>query len=338
MVELIFPVLLADIGGTNARFAVLPNAEHAAIPLGQTETRQHATLGDALANDILKRTELTPKSFVFAVAGPVHPDVTRLTNFPWEIAPRALIAQFGLSCMILVNDFEAQALALPALKAEDVVVIGEVSPAASGTRVVVGPGTGLGAAGLIDVAGMLVPVPGEGGHVGVVPVSERDFAIWPNIPRPEGATSDRLSAELLLQGVGLIRIAQAIAKTDGVVCPYAVPADVTAGAERGEAIGVEALSLFCSYLGQVAGDLALVYLPKGGVFLAGGIAPRILNALKSGGFRAAFEDKWPHGKVMAGFSTAVVVHPQSGLLGLEAFSRRPEAYALDMAGRMWLPA
>lgn len=334
MAELAFPVLVADIGGTNARFALVTGTIDPLLELGQTETRAHQTLAEAIADFVLPRVPVHPLSFVFAIAGPVHPDVSRLTNCPWEVDPKALVARFGLEAMVLVNDFEAQAFALPALGPDDTVVIGDKAPSASGTRVVVGPGTGLGAAGLLDVAGQLVPVPGEGGHISVEPVTERDFAIWPHIPRPEGCGT-RLSAEILGQGAAFLRLAEAIARTDGVSCTYQKPADVTAGAEKGEPIAMEAVELFCEYMGRVAGDLALIYLPKGGVYLAGGIAPRLLNTLKNGRFRAAFEDKWPHNGLMSGFATCVVTHPQSGLLGLAAYARNPASYLMDLRGRRW---
>lgn len=158
-----FPVLFADIGGTNARFAILSDAHAALKHLETVETRLYPTVEDALESAVIARTSLTPKSLVFAVAGPIQEERTPLTNCPWVVEPRALIKRFDLDHVILFNDFEALALALPALEAGDLDPIGDGLPPDDGTKVVIGPGTGLGAAGLVHAAHTWVPVPGRAG-------------------------------------------------------------------------------------------------------------------------------------------------------------------------------
>ena len=179
---------------------------------------------------------------------------------------------------------------------------------------------------------MWVPVPGEGGHIDLAPITPRDLAIWPNIERP-GA---RVSGETLVCGSGLLRLYRAIAKTDGRAAVATTPAEVTAAAEAGDPIAVEALQLFCVYLGRVAGDLAVAFLAKGGVYLAGGIAPRVAHVLKSGGFRAAFEDKAPHEDLMKQMATAVIVHERPALAGLVAYARTPTRFGVHLDGRHWI--
>ena len=151
---------------------------------------------------------------------------------------------------------------------------------ADGARVVLGPGTGLGAGALIPARGMWVPVPGEGGHIDLSPVSERDFAIWPNVER----TGGRIGAETLLCGSGMVRLYRAVCASDGVQPEFATPKEVTeAGLSGASQQAAETLSLFATHLGRVAGNLALVFMPTGGVFLAGGISAKIAPVLKSGG-------------------------------------------------------
>lgn len=329
--SLSFPVLFADIGGTNARFALLADVAAEPVHLPTVETRLHATLEDALAAAVLPGTATPPRSLIFAVAGPIGPERTPLTNCPWVVEPRRLIARFGLDDVILFNDFEALALSLPFLGPKDLVAVGPGLPAAEGTKIVVGPGTGLGAAGLVHAAGAWVPVPGEGGHIDLAPVTARDRAIWPHIER----IGERVSGETVVCGSGMLRLYRAIAAADGVEPVLASPAEITAAAEAGDGRARETLALFAVHLGRVAGSLALTFLSKGGVYLAGGIAPRIADVLKSGGFRAAFEDKWPHEALLKGIPTAIVVHDRPALAGLVGFARDPRLFALSLDGRHW---
>lgn len=327
-----FPVLFADIGGTNARFAMLTDS-HAQLSHFETvETRNHATLEDALDKAVLNRTSTTPRSMVFAVAGPIREERTQLTNCPWVVVPRDLIETFDLDHVILFNDFEALALSLPGLGAADLVAVGDALPPDVGTKVVIGPGTGLGAAGLVHAAHMWVPVPGEGGHIDLAPITERDRQIWPHIERQ----GERVSGETLICGSGLLRLYRAVAAADGVPPTCETPAEVTAAAEAGDRMAAETLALFAVHLGRVAGNLALAFLARGGVYLAGGIAPRIAAVLQSGGFRAAFEDKYPHEEIMKAMATAIVVHERPALAGLVGFARTPTRFGVHLEGRHWV--
>lgn len=326
-----FPVLFADIGGTNARFALLDSPDGEPVYPGNLETRDFATPVDAVRDGVLPRTGLVPKSLVFAVAGPIQEERTPLTNCHWIIEPRALIDAFGLDQVLLFNDFEALSLALPTLAGDDLAPIGPVVPPPTGNRIVVGPGTGLGAAGLLNVGGSWVPVAGEGGHIDLAPMTDRDNAIWPHVER----TGGRISGETLVCGSGLLRLYRAIAATDGLPAPLGTPAAVTAAAEAGEPVAREAVELFAEYLGRTVGNLALVFLAHGGVYLAGGIAPRIADVLRSGRFRAAFEDKAPHNALLAGMATAVIVHPRPALAGLIGYARNPRAFLINLDGRIW---
>lgn len=327
-----FPVLFADIGGTNARFAVLSDA-HAELRHFETvQASAYRNVDDAIADAVIDRTAIRPRSLVFAVAAPIGPERTPLTNSHWVVEPRRLIQTFDLDHVLLFNDFEALALALPGLGPDDLMAIGGSLPPGDGTKVVVGPGTGLGAAGLVHAAHTWVPVPGEGGHIDLAPVTDRDIEIWPHVERQ----GDRVTGETLICGSGILRLYRAVCAADGVAPAFASPAEITAAAEEADARAVETLELFAVHLGRIAGNLALTFLSRGGVYLAGGIAPRIAGVLASGGFRAAFEDKYPHETLMGGIATAIVTHDRPALAGMVDFARTPTRFGVHLDGRHWV--
>jgi glucokinase len=304
--KLPFPILIGDIGGTNARFSILIDAYAEPKAFPNVRTADYPTIDDAIQAVVLDKTSVQPRSAILAVAGPIDGDEIDLTNCDWVVRPKAMIVNLGFEDVLVVNDFEAQALAAAALPDEYREALGPKGEPHMASRVVLGPGTGLGVAGLVYARHIWFPVPGEGGHVDVGPRSERDFEIFPHLKRIEG----RISAEEILSGRGVVNIYQA-------VC------------------AAETLSLFATYLGRVAGDMALIFMARGGVYLAGGISQKILPALRAPAFRAAFEDKAPHSQLMATIPTFVVTHPQAALAGLASFARTPAAYGISMDGRRW---
>ncbi|MEJ0097035.1 MAG: glucokinase [Bauldia sp.] len=327
-----FPILIGDIGGTNARFALVNGAEAAIERLPNVHTADFPTIDDAIATAVIDGAGARPKSAVLAVAGPIAGERIDLTNSEWVVEPRKSVARFALGEMVLLNDFEAQSLALPDLGAADIAQIGGGGMRANATRVVLGPGTGLGAGALLHARGVWIPVPGEGGHVDLGPESERDMAIWPHLERVFG----RISAETVLCGPGMVRLYRAVAAVDGVPAPLATPAEVTtAGLAGSDAQAAETLALFASYLGRVAGDLALIFMPYGGVFLGGGIPTRIAPVLQAGGFRRAFTDKAPHEGLLERMATAIITKEDSALAGIAAFARSPSRFGVDVSGRRW---
>jgi glucokinase len=274
----------------------------------------------------------TPKSAVLALAGPIAGDRVPLTNCDWVVEPKVSIARFGLSEMVLLNDFEAQSLALPDLVLDDLDAIGNGSMNLTGARVVIGPGTGLGAGALVRTRDIWVPVPGEGGHIGLGPVTARDLEVWPHVERH----GPRVTAETLLCGAGMVRLYQAICASDGVRPALDTPAAVTAaGLAESDAQAVETLDLFAEHLGRAAGDVALVFMAYGGVYLAGGITARIAPVLKAGRFRAGFLDKWPHQRLMERMGTAIIVKEDAALAGIGAFARNPSRFGVELDGRRW---
>ena len=328
----VFPVLIGDIGGTNARFAILVDsyAEPKEFPV--LLTKDFETLEDAIQSVVLDHTSIQPRSAVIAIAGPVEGDEIPLTNCHWVVKPHQMMERFNLQDITVLNDFEAQALAVVSLDEQHLENIGGETSHPNGKRVVLGPGTGLGVAGLIRSRQTWVPVPGEGGHVDFGPRSERDLQIFPFIEKIDG----RVSAEQLLCGRGLQHIYQAICQADGISATLITPAEITdAALDKSNPQAIETLELFVIYLGRLAGDLALIFMAQGGVYLSGGIPQRILTALRTGSFRTAFEDKAPHQLILKSIPVYVITHPRAAIAGLSAYARTPSRFDIHTDGRRW---
>lgn len=327
-----FPVLIGDIGGTNARFAILRDAYAEPNEFPIVQTANFATIDEAIQTTILDKTSIQPRSAVLAVAGPVEGDEIELTNCDWVVRPRHMIETLGLDEVLVVNDFEAQALAVVALGPEHLEQIGGGEPEHGHGRVVLGPGTGLGVAGLVHSRGIWIPVPGEGGHVDMGPRSERDFEVFPHIERIDG----RISGEQILCGRGLVNLYNAVTRADGISPRFTTPQEITTAAlEKSDASAQSAVDIFVTCLGRLAGDLALIFMSKGGVYLTGGIAQKIVPALKNGLFRAAFEDKAPHSDLVRQMPVYVITHPLAARAGLAAYARTPAAFGVETEGRRW---
>ncbi|EIM73955.1 glucokinase [Nitratireductor aquibiodomus RA22] len=330
-----FPVLIGDIGGTNARFAILvdSNAEPKAFPVVQTA--DYATIDEAIQSAILDRTSIIPQSAVLAVAGPVEGDEIDLTNCDWVVRPRKMMETMGFSDIVVINDFEAQALAVVALDDDNLEMVCPGTSQPTGSRVVLGPGTGLGMAGLVHAQHTWFPVPGEGGHVDLGPRTERDLEIFPHLERIEG----RVAAEQILCGRGMVNLYRAINAADGNKPVHETPAEISsAGLDGSDPVAVETLDLFVTYLGRLAGDMALIFMARGGVYLSGGIAQKIVPTLKNGHFRAAFEDKAPHSALVKDIPVYVITHPKAALVGLAAYARTPVRFGIETQGRRWKAA
>jgi glucokinase len=327
-----FPVLVGDIGGTNARFAILPGPQADAIEFETVSTAAFPDIDVAIERAILAPSPVRPRSAVLAIAAPVKGEEIRLTNCPWTVRPQVLIDRLGFDEVVILNDFEAQALAVIAIGPDHLVQVGGGTADPDASRVVLGPGTGLGVAGLVNANGVWVPVPGEGGHVDMGPRTPRDFAVFPHIERIEG----RISGEQMLCGRGLVNLYRAVAAADAVPEKLHTPAEITGAALAGtDGVAEEALDLFVTCLGRLAGDLALIFMARGGVYLTGGIAQKIVPALEQPRFRAAFEDKAPHSALMRDLPVFVMTHPLAALLGLAAFARTPHSFHIRTTGRHW---
>jgi len=308
-------LLTADIGGTNARFGLVPRGElrprtarimyTADSPTPQAAARQFL--------DEAGNAELI--GAVIAWAGHIGAGPLKLTNGPWVLDRAAFATELGIDDITVINDFEAVALAIDHLEPGDIVQVGGEAPAPRGVRAVMGPGTGLGTATLVPVgtSGWRV-LPGEGGHTNPPLAGPAETALWPAL----FTGIDHPVAENVLSGPGIIRTYRAIAASRGETPVHDSPAAVCQAALAGDATAAAAFELFFTWLGRMAGDLALIVGATGGVYIAGGIVPKYLEPLNAGPFRAAFEAKG----LMADFARTipafVVVTKTPALIGCAA--------------------
>ena len=317
--------LLADIGGTNARFALL----HGAV-LGPPLVLQVSAFPSteaALAEALRRLEPAAPvRQAVLALAGPVPEDGTpaQLTNAPWRFDAAALAARFGLARVRLVNDFLAQAHALPHLAEADLLRIGGGTAMPGAPMLVLGPGTGLGAAGLLPGANPIA-IPTEGGHIGLAAADAAQEAVIAALRQRTG----RAGAEEALSGRGLAALHAILAASQGVAVPMRDAAAVMAAAGTCP-IATATRAMFLDLLAGYAGDMALAWGARGGVFLAGGILPRLADTLDVQRFRAAFEAKAPMQSYMTAIPLALVMHPMPAFLGLGALARQglPDAASI----------
>ncbi|WP_223477679.1 glucokinase [Oricola indica] len=327
-----FPVLIADIGGTNARFAIVIDSNAEPKRFEPIKTADYPTLDAAIQQVVLDKTSILPKSAVLAVAGPTDGDEIDLTNCHWIVRPKRLIAELGFSDVMVMNDYEAQALAVVALDAEFLEPIGGGERITHANRVVIGPGTGLGVAGIVHGSNTWIPVAGEGGHVDLGPRTERDYEIFPHLETIGG----RVSGEQILCGRGLVNLYKAIAQADGRPVVFSRPEEITAASFDGsDTVAVETVQLFIEYLARVAGDMALVFMARGGIYLTGGITHKILPVIDADRFRAAFDNKEPHRNLLEQTPVFVITHDQAPLEGLSAYARMPARFGVDTSGRWW---
>lgn len=319
------PCLLVDLGGTNVRFALVDPARRnplAGQPVQRFRVADFSDLAQA-ARSFLADMDAAAGRAVLAVAGPVAGDRVNMTNHPWVISRRALMAELGLDDLMMVNDFAAMSLSLTLLEASDARPLGlpRLAPAVpdkARTFAVLGPGTGLGAGALLWRDGRAFPLQTEGGHVGFAPMGEQEIALLRHLARDFG----RVSNERLLSGAGLANIYLSLAAMSGAVVDDAAPEAITRRAAEGsDPLAERALGIFCDVLGSVAGDLAMAYGAWDGVYLAGGLAAVAWPWLEQGGFRRRFEDKGRYADVLARVPTLVITHPEPGLLGAAAFAR-----------------
>ena len=266
-------------------------------------------------------------------AGPVDGRRLKLTNAAWVMYGPEIATKLALADGLLLNDFEAQALSLPSLEPDWVKVIGPEMQAGPGPQVILGPGTGLGIAALVDAEGKFTPVSSEACHIGFAPVTAEEQKLWPHLERAHG----RITTESVLSGAGLERLHRArLAVLDEQPAPGAKAADITAAALRNHK-GPEAATIACYWrlVARFAGDIAITFMATGGVTLAGGILPRIVDLLDAGVFRAAFEDKAPVASLARRIPTRLITHADSVLGGMAALAADPDRFLLDYAARRW---
>ncbi|MBT8092457.1 MAG: glucokinase [Gammaproteobacteria bacterium] len=307
-------LLIGDIGGTNARFALANSESPGFSDVLELKCADFPTADDAISHYLEATKAGTPDAVCLAAAGPVVDEHVRVTNNHWDISVAETRADFGVGPVRLLNDFAAIAYSIPFLSVDDSVNVGphekRLLPLDSFNIAILGPGTGLGVAGLLRRGGALVPVTGEGGHVGFAP----ETALQTEILNVLSKRHERVSAERLVAGSGLENIYQSLLVLRGETSAE-LPAPQIFAARESNVVAAEAIDLFFEILGQVAGDLALTLGAEDGVYIAGGIAKRYPELLKISRFRSAFENKGRHRHIMERIPTRLITHGQPGLLG-----------------------
>jgi glucokinase len=320
--------VLADIGGTNARFAWQAGPGQPIDAVLSLPCADYGSIAEALRGYLHRTSRALPPACAIAIANPVVGDRVAMTNHYWAFSIRELKAELGLQRLLVVNDFTALALALPRLGPADRWQLGGGQPEPGAAIGLIGPGTGLGVSGLLpDGRGGWLPIQGEGGHGTLGATTPREAEVLAVLRDWHGHTS----AERAVSGQGLVDIHLTLQQLDAAPGPqHAASAIVSAALAGNDARCTEALHLFCAFLGIAAGNLALTLGARGGVFIGGGIVPRLGRWFEGSPFRARFEAKGRFAAYLQPMPVYVIDTPQS-----PAFLGAAEALdaALPMVGQ-----
>ena len=318
--------LVADIGGSSARFALLDAAGQPSA-IATLAVADHPTLADAVEAYLRLQGLPRPEEAAIAIANPVNDDQIRMTNHHWSFSVEQTRQQLGLERLLLINDFTALALALPLLLPEELRQVGGDAPVPQSAIALLGPGTGLGVSGLVPAGdGQWLPLSGEGGHATIAACNEREAGIIGACRALHG----HVSAERLLSGVGLPCLYQAIASLDGREAEVLKPAEIVArGIEGTDPACIETLSVFCGLLGSFAGNLALTLGARGGVYIGGGIVPKLGDYFAASSFRSRFEAKGRFCGYLAPVPVYVIHAGEPALRGAAAALRHSMALGVN---------
>jgi glucokinase len=309
------PRLIADIGGTNARFALL----------NESGRQDEVVLACADYPDVVTATEhylrtvgaaeapLRPLEAAIAIASPITGDIVRMTNHVWQFSASQTRQRMGWRRLIILNDFTALAMSLRHLPEHELQQIGGGRAAPGMPVALIGPGTGLGVSGLIPSAEHWVPLMGEGGHVTLSVMNEREIAVLDQLHQ----RFSHVSAERVLSGPGLVNLYDAICALEGVVPEVLAPPEISRRAtEASDRICLEAVSMFCALLGTMAGNLVLTLGALGGCYIGGGIVPALGKFFASSHFRDRFVDKGRYADYLGRVPTLVIHSELPALIGL----------------------
>lgn len=321
------PRLIADIGGTNARFALLEGQERlneqvlACADYPDLVAAVEHYLKEAGAHKAGNR----PKDAAMAIAGPITGDIIRMTNHVWQFSAARVRQQLDLRRLIFLNDFTALALALRHLPASELETIGDGRPVAGAPIALIGPGTGLGVSGLIPTGTptglppemspgiQWVPLQGEGGHATLSVMNEREIAVLGQLHQ----RFSHVSAERVLSGPGLVNLYDALCTLEGNVPNAVTPREITRRASDGSCrICRETVSMFCGLLGTMAGNLVLTLGAVGGLYIGGGVVPQLGRMFATSHFRDRFQDKGRYADYLAAVPVYVIRSELPAFVGL----------------------
>lgn len=309
-------LLIGDIGGTNARFALADKEASGYSQEQVLKCSDFVTASDAIKHYLDTIGAPTPSTVCLAAAGPIVDQEVQFTNNSWTMSAGDLRQVFDSDSVQLLNDFEAIAYSVPLLSREHLhqigVPTGKTLTGENFTIGVVGPGTGLGTAGLRKFGDHLIPIVSEAGHIGFAPETQVQL----DLQKAVRGRFDRVSAERLVSGPGLENLYWAFCRIYGEQRRALSAAEIFSESSDGDDhIASEAVDTFFEILGQVAGDFALALGASDGIFIAGGIARRYPERLASSRFRSGFEGKGRHRTIMESIPTQLIMHEHPGLLG-----------------------
>lgn len=309
--------LIADIGGTNMRIARI--ADTTGIPQLRKEYRcaDYANVETAIEDYLRENGLARPQHIALAVACAVTGDWVQFTNSPWRFSQLALKGHFGLESLWVLNDFEALALSLRHMLAKSLCQVGGGQAQDRAPMAVIGPGTGLGVAAIVPYGiKSWLPVSSEGGHMSLSPTTEFEL----DILRAAWTERQHISAEAFLSGTGLPILYRAIGRVRGETFDARITAErIGANAMAGNDVLCSlTINTFCEILGTIAGNMALLFCARGGVYVGGGIVPKILPLFKESGFRSRFESKGRLSGYLESIPTTVITGEMTALSGLGA--------------------
>lgn len=305
--------LVGDIGGTNARFALVDAGSRQPRNESTVKCAQFPGLEQAIRAYLSDHGKPVVEDIALDVATGITGDFVQLTNGPWGFSIEQTRKALGLRRLQVINDFTALALAVPTLAPGELRQVGGGAAVAGTAIAVLGPGTGLGVSGLIPAGHGWNALQGEGGHTAFSPTTPREAAmlqwLWQKY--------DHVSTERVLSGMGLENLYQALCALDGRQAPARQPADITAAALDGsDAHCREALDMFCSILGAAAANLVVTLGARAGCYIGGGIVPRLGDYFATSPFRARFEAKGRFSAYVAAVPTFVILAETPALRGL----------------------
>ena len=305
--------LLADIGGTNARFSLQQRGGKPRY-IAALQARYYPNLTAAIKSYLVTfDSEELPSEAAFAIASPIGDDEIKFTNSPWSFSIERIRRAFKLRRLEVINDFAAVALAIPYLTPKDRRKIGRGKCVSGAPAAVLGPGTGLGVSCLVPTKSGPVALETEGGHVTLAPFDDYEAGVL-GFLRPK---FDHISAERVLSGPGLVNLYMAIAPLEGRPVQRLTPATITRRAATGECqVCVDVINMFSDMLGTVASNLALSLGARGGVYIGGGIVPKMGDVFNSRRFRRRFEDKGRFSRYMAEIPSYVITKELPAFQGL----------------------
>lgn len=320
--ESMLPKLLADIGGTHARFALETGAGQVEA-ISTMQCNAYPGLSEAMSAYLsqphaVRAGASRVRHTAIAIANPVDGDEIRMTNHHWAFSIEGVRCRFGFETFLVVNDFKALAMAVPHLTPDQTLKVGRGMPREGGVLGVLGAGTGLGVSALVPCGGQWTAVEGEGGHVTFAPFNELEMDVlrfaWREHPH--------VSAERLLSGIGIDLLYRALADRAGVPAQaLSVPEILRKGIARECEVCDQVIECFCEMLGTVAGNLAVTLGAKGGIYIGGGIVPRLGDRFLRSGFRRRFEDKGRFSDYLAQVPAYVITAEYPAFSGISAMLR-----------------